>query len=76
LNNDLLIVNLNDNNLLELNTNSGSVVGSRLLDNVPVDLQSGNGSALFGVTASKDNGGNLVIYFTDDNTNTIDMLGV
>ena len=76
LNNDLLIVNLNDNNLLELNTNSGSVVGSRLLDNIPVDLQSGNGSALFGVTASKDNGGNLVIYFTDDNTNTIDMLGV
>jgi hypothetical protein len=75
-NNDLLIVNLNDNNLLELNTNSGSVIGTRLLDNVPVDLQSGNGSALFGVTASKDNGGNLVIYFTDDNTNTIDMLGV
>ncbi len=76
LNNDLLIVNLNDNNLVELNANSGSVVGSRLLDNVPVDLQSGNGSALFGVTACKDNGGNLVVYFTDDNTNTIDMLGV
>jgi hypothetical protein len=76
LNNDLLIVNLNDNNLVELNTGTNTVVGSRLIDNIPVDLQSGNGSALFGITAGKDNGGNLVVYFTDDNTNTINMLGV
>ena len=73
-NNDLLIVNLNDNNLLELNTDQGSVVGSRLVDNAPVDLQTGNGSALFGVTAGEDRNGNLVVYFTDDNTNTVDML--
>lgn len=75
-NNDLLVVNLNDNNLLELNTDTGNVVGTRVLDNVPVDMQSGNGSALFGVTAGKDNTGNLVVYFTDDNTNTVNMLGI
>jgi hypothetical protein len=75
-NNDLLVVNLNDNNLLELNTDEGSIVGTRVVDNVPVDVHSGNGSALFGVTAGKDTTGNLVVYFTDDNTNTVDMLGV
>jgi len=75
-NDDLLVVNLNDNNLLELNANEGTVVGTRLVDTVPVDLQTGNGSALFGVTASKDRAGNLVIYFTDDNTNTVDMLSI
>jgi hypothetical protein len=75
-NNNLFVVNLNDNNLLELNADTGTVVGTRLIDNVPVDLQTGNGSALFGVTAGKDAAGNLVIYFTDDNTNTVNMLGV
>ncbi len=73
-NNDLLVVNLDDNNLLEMNANEGTVVGSRLLDTVPVDLQTGYGSALFGVTAGKDRAGNLVVYFTDGNTNTVDML--
>ena len=48
LNGDLLVVNLNDNNLVELNLSQGKAVGVRLLDNVPVDAQSGNGSALFG----------------------------
>jgi hypothetical protein len=75
-NNDLFVVNLNDNNLLELNVNDGTVVGTRLVDNVPVNLQNGYGSALFGVAAGKDAAGNLVIYFTDDNTNTVDMLGI
>jgi hypothetical protein len=75
-NNDLLVVNLNDNNLLELNTNTGMVVGTHLLDTAPVDLKTGNGSALFGVSAGKDRAGNLVVYFTDDNTNTVDMLSL
>jgi hypothetical protein len=75
-NNDLFVVNLNDNNLLELNANDGTVVGTRLVDNVPVNLQNGYGSALFGVAAGKDAAGNLVIYFTDDNTNTVNMLGI
>jgi hypothetical protein len=75
-NNDLFVVNLSDNNLSELNVNDGTVVGTRLVDNVPVNLQNGYGSALFGVTAGKDAAGNLVIYFTDDNTNTLNMLSI
>jgi DNA-binding beta-propeller fold protein YncE len=74
INNDLLVVNLNDNNLVELNAAEGKVVGTRLVDNVPVDPQSGNGSALFGVTAGKDKAGNLVVYYTDDNMGTVNML--
>jgi hypothetical protein len=76
LNGDLLVVNQHDNNLVELNLSSGRVVGLRQLDNVPVDQQTGNGSALIGVTATKDARGNLEVFFTDDNTNTLDVLGV
>ncbi len=76
LNGDLLVVNLNDNNLVELTISTGKVVGTRLLDNVPVDAQTGNGSALFGVAATKDTSGNLEVFFTDDNTNTLNVLSV
>jgi hypothetical protein len=76
LNGDLLVVNLNDNNLVELNMTRGQAVGVRQLDNVPVDAQSGNGSALFGVAASRDARGNLEVFFTDDNTNTLNLLSV
>ncbi len=76
LNGDLLVVNLNDNNLVELNLTSGKAIGVRQLDNVPVDALSGNGSALFGVAATRDGRGNLLVYFTDDNTNTLDTLSV
>jgi len=69
-------VNLNDNNLVELSSVTGQVIGLHLLDNAPVDLQTGNGSALFGLTAGQDAAGNLVVYFTDDNTNTINRLGL
>ena len=71
LNGDLLVVNMNDNNLVELNLSQGKAVGVRQLDNVPVDAQSGNGSALFGVAAASDSRGNLEVFFTDDNTNTL-----
>jgi hypothetical protein len=74
LNGDLLVANLRDNNLVELNLARGRAIGVRLLDNVPVDRQTGNGSALFGVLATKDQRGNLEVYFTDDNTNTLDVL--
>ena len=74
LNGDLLVVNMNDNNLIELNLSQGKVVAVRLLDNVPVDAQSGNGSALFGVAATKDTRGNLEVFFTDDNMNTLNLL--
>ncbi len=76
LNGDLLVVNLNDNNLVELNLSQGKAIGVRLLDNVPVDAQSGNGSALFGVTATKDARGNLEVFFTDDNMNTLNLLSI
>ncbi len=48
----------------------------RPLDNVPVDAQTGNGSALIGDAASTDAMGNLEVFFTDDNTNTLDVLSV
>jgi DNA-binding beta-propeller fold protein YncE len=76
LNGDLLVVNMNDNNLVELNLSQVKAVGVRLLDNVPVDAQSGNGSALFGVAATKDARGNLEVFFTDDNTNTLNLLSI
>ncbi len=76
LNGDLLVVNMNDNNLVEVNLAQGKAVGTRLLDIVPVDAQSGNGSALFGVAAATDAKGNLEVFFTDDNMNTLNMLGV
>ncbi len=70
------MVNLNDNNLVELNLTLGKAVGTRLLDNVPVDAQSGNGSALFGVAATRDSRGNLEVFFTDDNMNTLNLLSI
>lgn len=74
LNGDLLVVNQNDNHLIELNLSQHKVVGIRSLDNVPVDAQTGNGSALIGAAASTDAMGNLEVFFTDDNTNTLDVL--
>ena len=76
LNGDLLVVNLNDNNLVELNLSQGKAVAVRLLDNVPVDPQSGNGSALFGLAATRDTRGNLEVFFTDDNMNTLSILSI
>jgi hypothetical protein len=76
LNGDLLVVNMNDNNLVELNLSQGKAVGVRLLDNVPVDAQSGNGSALFGVAAATDARKNLEVFFTDDNMNTLNLLSI
>jgi hypothetical protein len=76
LNGDLLVVNMNDNNLVELNLSQGKAISVHLLDNVPVDAQSGNGSALFGVAAAADARGNLEVYFTDDNMNTLNLLSI
>ncbi len=73
LNGDLLVVNLMDNNLVELNMTHGKVIGVKQIDPAVVDAQ-GNGSALFGVGAIKDDKGNLRVFFTDDNTNTLNVL--
>jgi hypothetical protein len=73
LNGDILVVNLMDNNLVELNASTGTVVGVKQIDPTIVDAQ-GNNSALFGVVAIPDAQGNLKVFFTDDNTNTLNVL--
>jgi hypothetical protein len=76
LNGDLIITDLNDNNLVEINPADGRVVATRLADNAPVDLQTGNGSALIGLAATTDGHGNLIVYFADDNMNSLNVLSV
>jgi hypothetical protein len=71
-NNDLLVVNLNDNSLVELNAANATVVATKTLDPLVVDAQ-GNNSALFGIAAVKDED-NLRVYFTNDNTNSLNVL--
>jgi hypothetical protein len=73
MNGDALVVNLNDNNLLEINMTTATVIGTKTVDPLVVDGQ-GNNSALFGVLAIKDDNGNLKVFFTDDNTNTLNVL--
>ncbi|GAC1428641.1 MAG: hypothetical protein NVSMB62_26470 [Acidobacteriaceae bacterium] len=77
LNGDLLIVNQGDNNLVEISLPSsslyqGTLVGTKTLD--PTAVVKGVGAALFGLTATKDTDGNLMVYFTNDNTNTVQVL--
>lgn len=73
INRDLLVVNLNDNNMVELNAATAKVVAVKTVDPLVVDAQ-GNNSALFGVAAVRDAEENLLVYFTDDNTNTLNVL--
>lgn len=75
LNGDLLVANQGNNNLVEIALNNGHayVAGQKVLDNTPVNPQTGAGSALFGVYAMNNNG-QLEVFFTDDNTNTLDVL--
>ena len=73
LNSDVLVVNLNDNNLVEINPENAKVVGVKAIDPLVVDAM-GNNAALFGVTATVDKKGDLLIFFTDDNTNSLNAL--
>jgi hypothetical protein len=72
-NSDILVVNLNDNNLVEINPADASVVGVKAIDPLVEDA-AGDNAALFGVTATVDKDGNLLIFYTDDNTNTLNAL--
>jgi hypothetical protein len=72
-NNDILVVNLNDNNLVEINPANASVVGVKTIDPLVVDAM-GDNAALFGVTATVDKKGDLLVFYTDDNTNTLNAL--
>ena len=80
INGDLLVVNQGDNKLIEIapiaagndDSEHRQVVGVRLLDQTKV--LNGIGSALFAVAATTDAAGNLAVYFTNDNTNTVNLL--
>ncbi len=74
INGDLLVVNQANNKLVEINPNEGEVVGTRVLDPNPVNPITGANSALFGIAATTDSYGNLLVYFTDDNSNTLNLL--
>jgi hypothetical protein len=85
LNGDLITVNQLDNNMIEISPNvaasagqavtgGGSIVGVRPVDPTQVDAKAGTGSALFGVLAVKDAQGNLNVYYTDSNTNSLNAL--
>lgn len=78
-NGDLLVVNQGNNNLVELSLDPkhharAHVVGQAVLDKTPVNPRTGAGAALFGITATTDSAGNLVVYYTDDNSNTVNEL--
>ncbi len=73
LNSDILVVNLNDNNMVEIKPSNATVVGVKTVDPLVVDNM-GNNSALFGVAATRDRKGNLLVFYTDDNTNTLNAL--
>jgi hypothetical protein len=70
INGDLIVANQQNNNIVELTT-SGSVVGTKTVDPTQVNTVTGAGSALFGIVATTDGAGNLVVYFADDNDNTV-----
>jgi hypothetical protein len=72
-NSDVLVVNLNDNNMVEINPANASVVGVKTVDPLVVDAQ-GNNAGLFGLSATVDKKGNLLVFFVDDNTNTLNAL--
>jgi hypothetical protein len=85
LNGDLITVNQLDNNMVEIDPNLngsagnqspgvGTVVGVRTLDPTPVDANAGTGSALFGVLATKNAEGNLIVYYTNSNSNSLNVL--
>ncbi len=73
INGDLIISNQKTNNLVELNPTTKTIVAVKTVDHTAVQ-SNGNGSGLFGVAATTDANGNLKVYFTDDNTNTVDTL--
>jgi DNA-binding beta-propeller fold protein YncE len=74
INGDVIVTDANDNNLVEIDPSYTRAVAWRQVDNAPVDLQKGNGSALIGLAATTDGYGNLVVYFSDDNLNSLNVL--
>lgn len=75
INGDLIVANQLDNNLVEITTR-GVLVGTKAVDPTTVNPTTGANSALFGVAATTDSAGHLVVYFVDDNTNTVGKLSL
>lgn len=73
-NGDLIAVNQGDNRAIEIDPRTGQVVSARLLDKTPVNPVTGAGSALFGVYVALDDNGDVLVYFTNNNTNTVNVL--
>jgi hypothetical protein len=59
--------------MVEINSQKATVVAVKAVDPLVVDAM-GNNSALFGVVATVDRRGNLLVFYTDDNTNTLNAL--
>ncbi len=73
-NGNLIAVNQGDNRAIEIDQRTGHVVSARLLDRTTVNPITGAGSALFGIDVALDDNGELIVYFTNDNTNTVNVL--
>ena len=84
INGDLIVANQLDNNLVEVSPTpqvqgstyafSSKLVGTKLVDTMSVNATLGTGSALFGLVATQDSAGNLMVYFVDANTNSLNLL--
>lgn len=70
-NGHLVAVNQLDNRAVEINPRTGRVVSAVVLDPTPVNPVTGAGSALFGIYMALNRAGDVVLYYTDDNTNTV-----
>jgi hypothetical protein len=75
-NGDLLVLDQGNNKLLEIDPATAEVVAQRVLDHAAVNPRTGANSALFGLAATQDPSGNLIVYFVDDNTFTLNALTV
>lgn len=64
---DLLVANAGNNTLLAIDPSSGRVEGRRVLDR-------GAPGALFGLATATREDGSTVIYYVDDNSNTVHEL--
>lgn len=73
-NGHLIAVNQGDNRAVEIDPRTGQAVSAQVLDPTPVNPVTMEGSALFGVYVALNDQGDVVVYYTDNNTNTVNLL--
>lgn len=66
-NGELLVVNSGTNTLTEINPTTGKVAGTKVLD-------SGAAGALFGLAITTDSKGHRVLFYSNGNDNTLNMI--